>query len=72
MIVLYTDDNAVYTGCVRSFKSASYDILSLIMLDSSVLHCYDISTQTHLKMLQPYRISWRYVILYYIRKAVLV
>jgi hypothetical protein len=47
----------VYTGCVCSFKSASYDILSVSMLDSSVLHCYDRSTQTHLKMLQPYQTS---------------
>jgi len=39
MIMLYID-NAVYTGYVRSFKSASYDIvLSVIMLDSFILLC---------------------------------
>jgi hypothetical protein len=33
-------DNAVYTGYVLSFKSASDDIvLSVIMLDSFLLHC---------------------------------
>jgi hypothetical protein len=33
--MLHIDDNAVYTGYVRSFKFASYYIvLSVIMLDS--------------------------------------
>jgi len=39
-MMLHIDDNAVYTEYVRSFKSASYDIvLSIITPDSFILHC---------------------------------
>ena len=39
-MMLHIDDNAVYTGYVRSFKSASYNIiLSIITPDSFILNC---------------------------------
>ena len=39
MLIMLHIDNAAYTGYVRSFKSASYDIALSVTLDSLTLHC---------------------------------
>jgi len=62
--MLHIDDNAVYTGCVRSCKSASYDVvLSVIVLHSLRITLLRRKSQTRLTMLQPYRCVFLYYVI---------